>query len=82
MQIKIILSIAELEEAVKIHVAKTIKIEGYDISECSFIYDYDEEDSDEHTPIEGALILLEPSEHSPKSLPPSTSSMIDTLNVI
>ena len=80
MQIRIILSIAELEEAVKIHAAKIIKIEGYDISECSFIYE--EENEEYHTEIEGALILLEPSEHSSKSLPPSISSIADTLNLI
>jgi len=56
MQVRITLSVSEIKEAIREYAAKMIKVEEYTISESSFIYD--EEEGEEHTPIEGALIFL------------------------
>jgi spore coat protein CotH len=69
MQIKLVLTLDEVEKAIKQYVNACLKIDGYTVSEIDFIYEG--EDSDNCTPIEGALILL--NSQSPRtSTPPAT----------
>ena len=56
MKLRLELTTAQIEEAIKIYTLNKFKPEGYSISECSFIYDEDQGDT--HTPIYGAIVYF------------------------